>query len=104
MIQQKTSFALRSASLVIAAVIMVACQKATHHETLTALPQCDVERVQHHLGQPFKEGMASTLQNEAKAEEVRVISPNTPETRDYRHERLTIRTDAQGLIVSLSCG
>jgi|SRR5699024_1177384 len=104
MIHKKKSLTMGGASLIVAAVALTACQKTVQQETLTALPQCDVERVQHYLGQPFEDGMASTLQNEAKAEEVRVISPNTPETRDYRHERLTIRTDAQGLIVSLGCG
>src|SRR5690625_2719377 len=104
MIHKKKSLAMRGASLAIVAVALAACQKTIEQETLTALPQCDVERVQYYLGQPFDDNMASTLRGEAKAEEVRVLGHNAPENRDYRHERLTIRTDAQGLIVSLGCG
>jgi|SRR5699024_5298154 len=104
MIHKKKLLTMRGASWVVAAMALAACQKTVQQETLTALPQCDVERVQHYLGQPFDDNMASTLRGEAKAEEVRVLGPNSPETRDYRHERLTIRTDAQGVIISLGCG
>ncbi len=94
----------RGTAVLVAAFALTACQKTVHQESLTSLPKCDVEKVQHYLGQPFEEGMASTLRGEASAEEVRVLGPNSPETRDYRHERLSIRTDEQGLIVSLGCG
>lgn len=101
---QKTTMVLRCLALCLAALSLFACQQTPQQEVITALPQCDVERVQHYLGQSFVDSMIATLKNDAKAEQVRVLYSHTPETRDYRHERLNVRVSEQGEIVSLSCG
>src|SRR5699024_2798576 len=69
-----------------------------------AIANCSVEKVQHYLGNLYKEVMEHTIRAEAGAEIVRVLGINTPATKDYRHERLTIYIDRNNRIFSMSCG
>lgn len=101
---KKTTLVLQCLTLCLVALSLLACQQTARQEVITALPQCDVELVQHYLGQSFENSMVTALKNDAKADQVRVLYPTTPETRDYRHERLNVRVSEQGKIVSLGCG
>lgn len=93
-------------AVALVSMTLVACTKSTldDEESLSSLPNCDVENIQQYLGMEYNDGMESDLKAEADAEEVRVLGPKSPATKDYRHERLSISVDEEGLIVSMGCG
>lgn len=50
------------------------------------------------IGTPASQADFSQVDN------LRIVAPNTPVTRDYRPDRLNVLTDADGIIQELTCG
>lgn len=40
----------------------------------------------------------------AFAKSYRILGPNTPATMDYRHDRINVRTDEDGIVLDVTCG
>jgi len=65
---------------------------------------CDLEAIQHAIGEPFDDAKVSQLQSDSRARQVRVLSPGDAATMDHRPDRLNIHLDDQDVIEDLRCG
>ena len=65
---------------------------------------CDLEAIQHAIGEPFDEAKVSQLQSDSRARQVRVLRPGDAATMDHRPDRLNIHLDDQDVIEDLRCG
>ena len=68
------------------------------------LKACDVSAAQYAVGKPFTEALAAELRKKIGSNAVRVISPGTMVTMDYRGDRLNISYDERKIITDISCG
>lgn len=68
------------------------------------LKACDVSATQYAVGKPFTDALAAELKKKIGANTVRVISPGTMVTMDYRGDRLNISYDERKTITDISCG
>ena len=65
---------------------------------------CNGEAVQALAGQEATETVVAQATADSGATSVRVLGPDDMATMDFRGDRLTITTDAGGIIRTLSCG
>ncbi len=65
--------------------------------------RCGASRVVTYIGQPRSDALIAQIKVASGAQTVRVLGPNDAMTMDFREDRLTITTDAQGLIETLRC-
>jgi len=65
---------------------------------------CDLDAIQHAIGEPFNEANVSQLQSDSGAHRVRVLRPGEMATMDHRPDRLNIHLDDQDDIQALRCG
>jgi len=64
---------------------------------------CNVSRAEAFVGKPA-DAVAEDARLAAGAKNIRVIRPGTMVTMDYRGDRLNLKTDDAGAVVSVSCG
>ena len=66
--------------------------------------ECNVDKLQDLVGQTINVTLVEQVQQQAGAEQVRVLAPRAPATMDYNPQRLNIDIDDAEVILRLSCG
>ena len=66
--------------------------------------QCRTTGLEVFRGQAVDQALAIKLVNASGAKTIRWVAPGTAVTMDFSPTRLTVRTDAQNRVESLSCG
>ncbi|MEW9853910.1 I78 family peptidase inhibitor [Novosphingobium rhizovicinum] len=68
-----------------------------------ALKSCGADKLSSYIGMIPSESVLAKMKMESGAQAVRVVGPNDAMTMDYREDRLTIHTNADGRIDRLRC-
>jgi hypothetical protein len=66
--------------------------------------RCNTASAQTYIGKPISQALVEQAQRSAGAGTVRVLQPGDAMTMDYDSTRLTLDTDANGVIRQASCG
>lgn len=77
---------------------------AAHRSPESPAAQCSTADVQFLLGKTVDERIAQEARRRAHARVVRVLRPGQMATLEFNPARLNLRTDAQGMVVSVDCG
>lgn len=72
--------------------------------TPPAMDGCDASDAKELTSQPYSESLAQRAKDMTGAAVVRTVSPDQAVTLDFRADRLTVRLDAAGKVVSARCG
>lgn len=95
---------------------LAACAHESASQTSSSPPQaaaptddaaatCKAEPAQAFLGKQADAATIAAARDAAGAKgEVRVLKPGQPMTLDFRHDRLNVVVDGQGMIVKINCG
>lgn len=65
---------------------------------------CDASQVQGLVGQPFNDALLDQAKQDASAQQVRVLKPDTITTMEFVGERLNLEVDDKGVIRDVRCG
>lgn len=97
---------LAAAAVLPAAALLGACVVTEPVQQQAAAPalHCDAEAVQHALGERLAEGMPERLREQAGADEVRLLRPDSIVTKEYKRGRLNVVADEQGRVLRVYCG
>jgi Peptidase inhibitor I78 family len=66
--------------------------------------ECDAAAAQRYVGQQADRAVVQAALEASKARQVRVIEYGKMVTMDFRSDRLSMRLDRDGKIVSIACG
>lgn len=91
-------------SLLAAAGVLAACSAARTTQSAAAPGDCDASKVDHFIGENVSGYVERTAMQEAGAQDVRVLKPDSVATMDYNPKRLNIHTDPGKVIIKLACG
>lgn len=83
-----------------------ACQYA-RPETAGPPPQptaCGAEKVQHYVGKKRSTAISGSVAALSDAKSIRWIEPGMAVTMDFREDRLNVKLDEKGVILSFTCG
>lgn len=95
-------FSYHLASLAVIA-LLAACSSQEPAQQ-TSQRECNVDKLQDLLGQTINVTLVEQIQQQAGAEQVRVLAPRDSATMDYNPQRLSIDIDDAEAILRLSCG
>ena len=82
------------------------CQYA-RPETAGPPPQstaCGAEKVQHYVGKKRSTAISESVAALSGAKSIRWIEPGMAVTMDFREDRLNVKLDEKGVILSFTCG
>jgi hypothetical protein len=65
---------------------------------------CDASQVQSLVGQTYTDALGKQAQEDAGANQVRVLKPNDVATMEFLGDRLNIEVDAKGAVSGARCG
>ncbi len=65
---------------------------------------CDANQVQSLTGQAYTDALGAQAQQDASAQDLRVLKPDDVTTMEFRGERLNIEVDAKGVVTGARCG
>ena len=103
---------MRSALLLSLCAVLSACASSgepSPPETVAATPvdggaQCDPSVLQASIGELATPQLLEILRQRSGARHLRSAGPGMAMTMDYRQDRLTVTTDEDNRILTLSCG
>ena len=93
-------------ALPLIALATAACIPPAEPQTPPAPPpgKCDAAPVQAYVGSHAAGPVVEKIVAESGSRNARVIKPGMAVTMDYREDRVNVRTDDEGRIVSIGCG
>lgn len=90
--------------LPVALLSTAACQPARPESAPTPPTACGAEKVAQFVGKKRTDAIATQVAKLSGAKSIRWIKPGMAVTMDYREDRLNVRTDDKGRIMSVICG
>jgi hypothetical protein len=94
---------MRTTALAVFVLSCALCACAPMSTQDPGVAKCDTSKLGWAIGQPATEENARRLLRESGMGLWRIIAPDTVAKKDYRPDRLTIRTDKDNIIQSFEC-
>lgn len=95
-------------ALPLIALATIGCTPATGEQDVIGIPPpptaCHSERVFEFIGKTRTDAISADVARLSGAKSIRWISPGMAVTMDYREDRLNVKLDEKGVILSFTCG